>query len=604
MNTPVQKLFSIITWVLLAASASAQNSVLSMTSWKIGNVTIPECFFLYDGPPPVPSPPPTPTYFNNDIADQSNGHHSYRLISNTDYPPDDWPWLNTFPPPVDPNFSDFSNGGEIRFSGFDLQLGGNTNRPLEILNDPVSGIWTLLTDNNINSYGSFPAVFNNAGIFRKAGGTGVSTINILFTNIGSAFDYNDGARGVIDVETGTLVLSGGFSSLFSLSVSGPGTLRINSDAYFTGVAKINPEATLEFAAGTYTNVSIFPTNATTGVTTVFDTNGFVEAAGTVIWSGGQFYGPVANRANFTLMPTNNTALLDTATFNNYGHFQGNGFVVATNGQFLNYGVVSPGTTNSPGILTFTGNYAQQSSGILQIGIAGRQTNQFAQLYVAGTNTEAGSLVVALVGGFVPSAGDTFNVINATTSTGSFSSNSLPSLPSGLFWRTDQLSTLGLLSVSSVPASNSVWLNYYFTASELANTNISGLNADPSHDGIINLFSYLLGLNPRVAYTNANSAILPSPVLTQNGSNTVLALQFSMPALPPADGFYQIQSVTSISDNSWTTIASKSGIGNWTGSAAVTVGSPTSGRVQVTVQDTQNITGSTTRFMRLEGSLLP
>jgi hypothetical protein len=59
------------------------------------------------------------------------------------------------------------------------------------------------------------------------------------------------------------------------------------------------------------------------------------------------------------------------------------------------------------------------------------------------------LKVSLVNSFTPSAGQTFDVLDWGTLSGTFSAIQLPALSAGLSWNTSQLYTTGTLSVGGV-----------------------------------------------------------------------------------------------------------------------------------------------------------
>jgi len=82
-----------------------------------------------------------------------------------------------------------------------------------------------------------------------------------------------------------------------------------------------------------------------------------------------------------------------------------------------------------------------------------QTND--QLVVAGMLTLGGTLVVTNLVGTI-SAGDSFKLFPAGSISGSFSSNSLPALGSGLVWNAANL-TSGILSVVQTAPTNLVWV---------------------------------------------------------------------------------------------------------------------------------------------------
>ncbi len=97
----------------------------------------------------------------------------------------------------------------------------NCSAPAVFSNSP-SATFDLLADGNaliLNAGSSVPVA--NAGLFRKTGGTGLSTVNIVFNN-----------SGTVDIQSGTLALSGGGtnSGQFISSASGA-TLRFSGGTH-------------------------------------------------------------------------------------------------------------------------------------------------------------------------------------------------------------------------------------------------------------------------------------------------------------------------------------------------------------------------------------
>jgi T5SS/PEP-CTERM-associated repeat protein len=92
---------------------------------------------------------------------------------------------------------------------------------------------------------------------------------------------------------------------------------------------------------------------------------------------------------------------------------------------------------------------------------------FGQLAVGGTAQVSGDLTVALVEGFAPSAGDSFQIILAATRSGFFATETLPALGGGLDW-------------DVVYSPNSVVLNVVSTAT---------LVGDYNDDGIVDAADY-------------------------------------------------------------------------------------------------------------------
>ncbi len=80
-------------------------------------------------------------------------------------------------------------------------------------------------------------------------------------------------------------------------------------------------------------------------------------------------------------------------------------------NFTNNGINSPG--NSPGMLSYIGNYLPSSTGVLDIQLGGLQNSEYDRLNITGTAKLNGTLKVSLVDNFIPAAGDSFVVLTTT-----------------------------------------------------------------------------------------------------------------------------------------------------------------------------------------------
>jgi fibronectin-binding autotransporter adhesin len=113
----------------------------------------------------------------------------------------------------------------------------------------------------------------------------------------------------------------------------------------------------------------------------------------------------------------------TSLMKNYGLFKGGG--TSFTGSVINYGTVSPGS--SPGTLTISGDYTQDALGALLIELGGTtQGTNYDFLKITGTATLVGLLDVDLYGGFIPQAGNVFEILEAQSGiSGTFGSYDLP-----------------------------------------------------------------------------------------------------------------------------------------------------------------------------------
>jgi hypothetical protein len=108
------------------------------------------------------------------------------------------------------------------------------------------------------------------------------------------------------------------------------------------------------------------------------------------------------------------------------------------------GKLAPG--HSPGTTTVSGNYTQ-SAGSLEIEIGGTGAGQADKLIVTGIATLGGALNVAVINGFVPQSGNSFDILDWTTRSGTFATLNLPG--GGLIWNTTQLYVNGVLSIGGI-----------------------------------------------------------------------------------------------------------------------------------------------------------
>ena len=116
---------------------------------------------------------------------------------------------------------------------------------------------------------------------------------------------------------------------------------------------------------------------------------------------------------------------------------------------ISLGTVAPGTP--VGTLAITGSYTQDATALLQFELGGQKPGvEFDRLLVGGNVSLAGTLKVSLIGGFSPTLGDSFDILDWGTLSGTFSTLQLPALGNNLAWNTSQLYTSGVISVTTVP----------------------------------------------------------------------------------------------------------------------------------------------------------
>ena len=219
------------------------------------------------------------------------------------------------------------------------------------------------------------------------------------------------------------------------------------------------------------------------------------------------------------------------------------------GIVSNSGVVAPGKSEI-GILSL-GQYRQTASGTLRIRVGGTLPGEgYDQLLVISDATLSGALSVNLVGDFSPVAGERFRVLTASTLVGTFSSTSLPDLPTGLSW--------------SVNYENGVTLE------------VNGPDVDTDGDGILDIHETATGIfisetntgtNPRVTDTDGDGW-LDGDELTLGTSpvDDMDALSFELNATVTAkdeDGVDQVTLSFPASSSSTYSIEASSDMASWT-----------------------------------------
>jgi len=134
----------------------------------------------------------------------------------------------------------------------------------------------------------------------------------------------------------------------------------------------------------------------------------------------------------------------TAVF--YGDVTGAGQYVGE-GTAEFYGTFHPG--NSPAVVSFEGNALFDAAARLIMELGGTEPGtQYDAIDVADTLSLGGMLDVRLIDGFVPTAGNTFDILDWSVLDGTFDSVLLPELPGNLSWDTNDLYVSGELSVES------------------------------------------------------------------------------------------------------------------------------------------------------------
>ena len=151
-----------------------------------------------------------------------------------------------------------------------------------------------------------------------------------------------------------------------------------------------------------------------------------------------------------------TGLTGTITIGIDGSLEGNGTII---GSIANQGIVKSGSVtgvywlplDAPGTLTVTGDYEQESNGILDLFMAGSDADSFSRISIGGQAYLDGELSLSLIDGFIPNIGDIFEILNAGSCYGTFSSFNVIGLPNDMFFDIEYGSNNVVLEVVPEPA---------------------------------------------------------------------------------------------------------------------------------------------------------
>ena len=290
-----------------------------------------------------------------------------------------------------------------------------------------------VTLNNSNSY-SGTTTISGGGLVSIAGSIASPAINVTHGTLQLAADYALTGTPVVTLgngtTTGTLDLGGFMNTVGGLS-GGAGNLVTNTSS---------GSATLNFAGGSSTFGGVIQDGNSGGQVALNVNSGSLTLSGTNTYSGG------TTVSGGTLAV--NGSILGDVMVNGGGTLAGHGSVAGM--ATVSYGAfLSPGSDAShTGTLTL-GGLTLYSGSQTNIKLAGTTPgSQYDQVQATGSASLAGMLSVSLINGFVPQAGETFDILTGSTPSGMFDTLQLPNLTGALSWDTSQLDTNGVLSVAA------------------------------------------------------------------------------------------------------------------------------------------------------------
>lgn len=320
-----------------------------------------------------------------------------------------------------------------------------------------------------------------------SGIAGVSFGATTFTASGTNFQAGAGSA----ITLGALN-DGGTARTFSKTGAGKLTLSAAALSLVEGTTVNLNEGTLEsshatalgtVARITMSNAGVFAVRATQGLGALNGPDGSVDLGSFTLTIGGSsdldsnFGGTVSGsggliKAGNGILTLAGTNLYSGPTAVNAGQLTVTGSIAASSLTTVSHGATLAGTGTvgsaqiagtvapglSPGVLSFTGDLTLQSGStvLMELGGLNRGTG-YDGLNITGGLTFGGTLQVSFLGPFTGQEGDTFDLFNAATTTGTFDTLNLPTLAPGLAWDTTSLGTTGEITVVPEPATAALLL---------------------------------------------------------------------------------------------------------------------------------------------------
>jgi YD repeat-containing protein len=269
-----------------------------------------------------------------------------------------------------------NNSGIVRWQGDRDVLVGSP------INNLAGGLIDIQNNQALSQFGT--ATLNNSGTIRKSTGNGTTTIDFPVGN----------SNGTVEAASGTLTLaSTSLGGISGTTITGGTWNAVNGATLnLTAVGNLTTnsgQVTLGGAGASFQNLSTLATN--NGAFTVRDGGVFVTG------------GSLLNAGTLT---TSSTGILNV------------------NGNLSNTGTLVLG---SAGTVNVTGNFNQPGSELVTEITGTPASGLFGRMNVTGTSTLGGQFTARLPGGFGPTLGDSYTVVNLGNRVGNFGQINLPRL---------------------------------------------------------------------------------------------------------------------------------------------------------------------------------
>jgi T5SS/PEP-CTERM-associated repeat protein len=318
-------------------------------------------------------------------------------------------------------------------------IGDNTGSRGEVLVDGINSTWAITGTLLVSDPGEATVTVSNGGLLST---TGAITV---------------GAAGELLLSGGRVQIAGGLGLSNQGLVLGGG--RIAAPVTNSAAGEIRTRATDVLVVSSLANSGqVDLQGGELEVLAAATNSGDIDAFGSVL----RFDGGLTNTSAGQISITSGTVdIYGNVTNNSNGKI-----IVGDRAEAIFHDTV----TNNGQLVVLPGgnalmleNLSLTNAAAVTVQLAGDNPDtDYGQLDVGGAANLGGALNVTLANGFTPQAGDSYQLLTAGGGlTGTFASQSLPSLSAGLSWDVDYSATSVTLSV------------------------VAGLRADFNHDGMVN-----------------------------------------------------------------------------------------------------------------------
>ena len=386
---------------------------------------------------------------------------------------------------------------------------------LAYIQGPASNAGEIeLGGSNATLYNEQGYSINNTGLIH---GDGVIAMNV--SNSTGEIRAEDGKRlkitGSLGTSYGKINLQGGVLELSSPLTNGAGSGQIEGrGTLIVGGTGLTNNGNIAFSAGisdVFGDVHNSTGSASQGITISGNANV-------------TFWDDVTNGTSTSDPTLFKVSSGSVATF--FGTYSGNG--VSGTGSVYYEADVSPGF--SPASVNYGGSVTLDSTSDLKIELGGRTVGtQYDKVNVAGQLSLDGALNVVLINSFKPKAGDTFDILDWNSLSGTFAGGvNLPALGGRIVWNSSQLYTTGTLSVVATYYAGDFNRDGVVTVADIqpmmqALTNLSSYEA--TYGALSPAQALLLGdLNGDGQFTNADiESLIVTIANGSSGSGTITAV---------------------------------------------------------------------------------